>query len=348
MKRKVEIKEQYGIVNKKVINNKNLSTNAKGLYVYLCARSGNKRECNPKVTTICNDLGVTEATFHKAKNELVANRIIYIKKAGEGLKKRNKYVFTERQENGTYGIVYLKVLTNNKLSLKAKAIYGLLSCLAGARFVAYPLAKAVYLTLGICRNTYFSCMKQLKEYDCLMTKQLHINGRYTYCNFYINGKKPNKPQERYIFKGRKTQRNKGILASILHKEMAKKQTEIQEVPTPEYKNYQEIVSSNIEYEALKGLYGGNEKAIYLLENAFSVIVSNIYSKKIKDIEYKGYMFYSGTVKSIFSKLNYDNVKYAIDCVLKVNTKIKNIRSYLRVALFGSYYETEEKQYLKMR
>lgn len=348
MKRKVEIKEQYGIVNKKVINNKNLSTNAKGLYVYLCARSGNKRECNPKVTTICNDLGVTEATFHKAKNELVANRIIYIKKAGEGLKKRNKYVFTERQENGTYGIVYLKVLTNNKLSLKAKAIYGLLSCLAGARFVAYPLAKAVYLTLGICRNTYFSCMKQLKEYDCLMTKQLHINGRYTYCNFYINGKKPNKPQERYIFKGRKTQRNKGILTSILHKEMVKKQTEIQEVPTPEYKNYQEIVSSNIEYEALKGLYGGNEKAIYLLENALSVIVSNIYSKKIKDIQYKKYTFNSSVVKSIFSKLNYDNVKYAIDCVLKVNTKIKNIRSYLRVALFGSYYELEEKQYLKMR
>lgn len=348
MKKKVEIKEQYGIVNKKVINNKNLSTNAKGLYVYLCARSGNKRECNPKVTTICNDLGVTEATFHKAKNELVANRIIYIKKVGEGLKKRNKYVFTERQENGTYGIVYLKVLTNNKLSLKAKAIYGLLSCLAGARFVAYPLAKAVYLTLGICRNTYFSCMKQLKEYGCLMTKQLHINGRYTYCNFYINGKKPNKPQERYIFKGRKTQRNKNILASILYKEMVKKQTEIQEVPTPEYKNYQEIVSSNIKYEALKGLYGGNEKAIYLLENAFSVIVSNIYSKKIKDIQYKKYMFNSSVVKSIFSKLNYDNVKYAIDCVLKVDTKIKNIRSYLRVALFGSYYELEQKQYLKLR
>ena len=348
MKNKVKIKEQYGIVNKKVINNKNLSINAKGLYVYLCARSGNKRECNPKVTTICNDLDVTEATFHKAKNELVANKIIYIKKDGEGLKKRNRYIFTEAQENGNYGIVYLKVLTNNKLSLKAKAIYGLLSCLSGTRFVAYPLAKVVYLTLGICRNTYFSCMKKLKEYNCLMTKQLHINGRYAYCNFYINDKKPNKPQERYIFKGEKIKRNKGILSSILHKEIAKKQQKIQEIPISEYENYQKIISSNIEYEALKGLYGGNERAIYLLENAFSVIVSNIYSKNIKDIKYKGNIFYGGIVQSIFNRLNYDNVKYVVDAILRVDTKIKNIRSYLRVALFGSYYEVEQKQYLKMR
>ncbi len=344
MKKKVKINEQYGIVNKKVINNKNLSVNAKGLYVYLCGRSGNKRECNPKVTTICNDLGVTEATFHKVKNELVEKKIIYIKKDGEGLKKRNRYVFTDIQENGNYGIVYLKILTNNKLSLKCKAIYGLLSCLAGTRFVAYPLAKAIYLTLGICRNTYFNCIKQLKEYNCIMTKQLHINGRYAYCNFYINDKKPNKPQERYIFKGIKTQRNKSILVSVLEREMAKKQ----EISTLKYENYKKIVSTNIEYDALKGLYEGNKRAMYLLENAFSIIVSNIYSPNIKNIQYKGNIFYSGVVKSIFNKLTYDNVKYAIDCILKGNTKIKNIRSYLRVTLFSTYYELEQKQYLKTR
>lgn len=345
MKKKVKIKEQYGIVNKKVINNKNLSINAKGLYVYLCARSGNKRGCNPKVTTICNDLGITEATFHKAKNELILNKVIYIQKDGETLKKRNRYVFTERQEKGNYGIVYLKVLTNNNLSLKAKAIYGLLSCLAGTRFVAYPLAKVVYLTLGICRNTYFNCMKKLKEYNCLMTKQLHINGRYAYCNFYINGKQPNKLQERYIFKLLKPSKNKKKLTSNSDKKIPKKEQKHLEISI-EYKNYQELVSSNIEYEALKGLYGGNEKAMYILENAFSVLVSDIYSKNIKDIKYKGNIFSNGVVKSIFNKLNFNNVKYAIDNILKVDTNIKNIRSYLRVTLIGSYYEVKEKQSLR--
>ena len=343
MKKKVKIKEQYGIVNKKVINNKNLSINAKGLYVYLCARSGNKRECNPKVITICNDLGITEATFHKAKNELILNNVIYIQKDGETLKKRNRYVFIEKQENGNYGIVYLKVLTNNKLSLKAKAIYGLLSCLAGTRFVAYPLAKVVYLTLGICRNTYFNCMKKLKEYNCLMTKQLHINGRYAYCNFYINGKQPNKLQERYIFKLLKPSKNKKKLTSNSDKKIPKKEQKHLEISI-EYKNYQELVSSNIEYEALKGLYGGNEKAMYILENAFSVLVSDIYSKNIKDIKYKGNIFSNGVVKSIFNKLNFNNVKYAIDSTLKVDTNIKNIRSYLRVALIGSYYEVRKTKF----
>lgn len=328
MKSKVKIKEQYGIVNKKVINNNRLSINAKGLYTYLCARSGSKGECYPLVNTICNDLGINEATFHKAKNELLKNNIIKINKNGEGLKKRNTYILIENQSKENYGIVYLRILTNPSISLKAKAIYGLLSCLSGTRFVAYPTAKAVYTTLKICRNTYFSCLKKLKEYEYLMTKQLHINGRYSYCNFYINGKKPNKPENRYIFKGLKNE--KGLLKNIKE--------------TLEYKNYEKVISSNIEYETLKGIYSDNNKAISVLETTFSVLVSNIYSKDTRGIRYKGNVFSSSIVKSIFSKLNFDNIKCVVDSVLKVDNKINNIRNYIRVALFNSYYEVKQKQY----
>lgn len=74
-------------------------------------------------------------------------------------------------------------------------------------FVVYLLLKLIHNTLQISRNTYFKTLKKLKEINIIITNQLHINDRFAYCNYYINGKETNKIKTRFIFKGLKSKTN---------------------------------------------------------------------------------------------------------------------------------------------
>ena len=325
MKSKIKLNKQYGIVNKNILQNKNISIKAKGLYVYLAARAGNKGYCTPSISTICKDLGINDATFYKYKNELVNNNIIKVTKEGKGIKQRNVYQLPKVSKG--YGIVYLDTLTDNNINLQAKAIYGLLACYAGARFIAYPLAKLIYSYLKVSRNTYFKALKVLKLNNIVKTKQLHINGRYAYCNYYINGAEPNKTNTKYIFKFKN--KNK-----VKNNKITKTTTT---TINNEYKAYEELVKANIEYEALQGVYQGDTGALNILGNIVSILVNSAYMGQINGIKANGVNISGNILKSVYNKLNYNHIKNVVDNVLNVN-KINNIREYLKVALFNSYYQ----------
>lgn len=297
MKVKVKITKQYGIVNKLVLQNKNITANAKGLYVYLCARSGNKGNCNPTIPTICKDLNINQTTFHKLKRELIENKVIKIEKTETGLKKRNNYILLQETKKG-YGIVYLDIVKDQNIPLKAKAIYGLLSFISGIRFIAYPTAKLLYSLLNISRNTYFKAINLLKRYNYVKTKQLHINSRFAYCNYYINGAEPNKKDTRYIFK--RKYYNKNNTPST-------KNNREKEKPSPEYFCKEEIIKEKIEYETILDFYINSKKAQYILDNIVSILVSNIYSESPSKLKIDGLVRDGNVVKMVFNKLNYNNI-----------------------------------------
>lgn len=326
MKQKLKINKQYGIVNKTVMQNKNISANAKALYTYLCARSGNKNICNPTIPTILKDLNICEATFHKLKRELIENKIIDIVKIGQGLQRRNHYKLLHNT-NKNFGYVYLDILISD-ISLKSKAIYGLLACFSGIRFVAYPLAKVIYTYLKISRNTYFTAIKMLKNLKYIITKQLHINGRFANCNYYINGKQPNKQEIRYIFKFKRKNKIKTTTIKTIEKEI-----------DTTYTMYESIVQDNIEWNSLLTLYKENHKAKYFLENILSVLTNTIYFEN-KDLQVNGITVISDTLKSIYNKLTYSHIKTVVENLLATTNKINNIRQYIKVALYNSYYQTE--------
>ena len=331
MKQKIKLNKQYGITNKDILQNKNISIKAKGLYTYLCARAGNKGYCNPTVSTICNDLNINDATFHKYKNELINNNIIKVTKQGKGIKQSNVYQLPKVTKG--YGIVYLDILKDNNINLQAKAIYGLLACYAGTRFVAYPLAKLIYSYLKISRNTYFKALKLLKVHNIVKTKQLHINGRFAYCNYYIHGVKPNKTNTKYIFKfknkNKVKNKNNKITTTTTHNTII--------TTNSEYQAYTELIKVNIEYEALQGLYVGNTRASNILSNILSILVNTAYMGQIKGIKANGVNISESIVKQIYNKLNYNHIKNVVDSVVGVQ-KINNLREYLKVALFNSYYQ----------
>lgn len=338
--------KQYGIVNKEVLDNKKLSVRAKALYVYLCARSGNKGKCHPLVDTICRDLSIKPSTFHKMKKELINNHIIDVAKIGAGSNKRNNYILKTKQGRRSYGIVLLDIITDSSIPLKAKAIYGLLSCLSGTRFIAFPTVEAICKTLKISRTTYYACIKSLKEKKYVITKQLHVNGRYSHCNFYINNNEPpaDEVSGKYIFQsGKEAHDNLNVTSKNI---TSNNKAQIQK--SPEYMECEHMVSLNIEYDTLKAIYHENKKALYLLDNILSVLVSNIFAKDVKDIMYRGVAFGNDIIKSIYNKLNFDNVRYAIDGILRSNTKIHNIRSYIKVVLLSSYNQVAKQQHYNLR
>lgn len=320
MKQKIKIEKQYGLVSKQVLQNKKISIKAKGLYVYLSARAGNKFKCKPTISTICRDLRVTDTSFYKYKKELEAAGILITVKTGRGVTKRNEY-HLQKVTKG-YGIVYLDVLTNKNIKLQSKAIYGLISCYAGARFIAYPLSKLIYTYLKISRNTHFRLLKGLKEKGIVKTKQLHIDGRFAYCNYYINGAKPNNTKNRYIIKFKGTRKNI-------------KNTKTDNTKT-NYTNYREMVLSNINYKSLQGYYAKNNKALNILNDIVDIITNTLYEGS-KPLLFKGVEMQTNILQSIYSKLEFKNIKSVIDSVLSIKNKINNKTEYLRVSLANSYY-----------
>lgn len=334
MKNKLKIEKQYGIINKEILKNKNISINAKGLYVYFCARSGNKYTCSPTIPTILKDLNICEVTFYKLKNELIKNKIITVTKTGIGLNRRNNYNIINKS-NKNYGIVYLETLTNSKLDLKSKAIYGLLASYSGTSFIAYPLVKWILNLLNICRSTYFKYAKELKKLNIVKTKQLHLNGRFAYCNYYINGATPKEVKSKYIFINENN--NKKTTTTVTKNNKGNN--------VIEYNNYETIVKDNIEYNSLKKLYENDNKAKYYLKNIVSVLVNTIYfENKSKGIIINGIEIPSERLSMIYNKLSFNHIKTVVNSLIATSSKITNIRKYIKVALYNSYFQGKQEQY----
>lgn len=328
MKSKVKMEKQYGLVHKEVLQNRDISANAKGLYTYLAARSGNKYTCNPTVATILKDLGICEATFHTLKNELITKGVIEVVKTGSGINKRNNYNLLVKSNKG-YGYVYLDLLKDSKISLKAKAIYGLLASYSGTDFITFPFAYTIFELLKMGRNTYFKAMQALKDKKYIYTKQRRINGRFSHCYYYINGVKPSK-EEKTKTTTTTAKTNKGEKVSS----------------STEYSKYADFVKDNIEYNSLQKLYENNEKANYLLENILSLLVNNIYFET-KALKVNGLEVTGGAITSIFNKLKFNHIKKVVENVIAVENKIKNIREYLKVALYNIYFQMEQENYNKL-
>lgn len=108
------------------------------------------------------------------------------------------------------------------------------------------------------------------------------------------------------------------------------------------KAYEEIIKSNIEYDALIQANKFDEK---LVQGIFELILETVVSQS-ETILIASERYPAAMVKSKFLKLNYMHIDYVISCMKKNTTKVKNIKKYLLAALFNapstidSYYQVE--------
>ena len=106
-----------------------------------------------------------------------------------------------------------------------------------------------------------------------------------------------------------------------------------------YSVYEEIIKDNIEYEHfIKHTNIDRER----LDEIVSLILETVCTKR-KTIRIAGDDYPAELVKSKFMKLNSSHVEFVLDCMRENTTKIRNIKQYLKAALFnapstiGNYY-----------
>ena len=106
-----------------------------------------------------------------------------------------------------------------------------------------------------------------------------------------------------------------------------------------YNVYEEIIKDNIEYDYLiQDRYLDRDR----IEEILALILETVCTKR-RTIRIAGDDHPAELVKAKFMKLNSEHIRFVLDCMQENTTKIRNIKQYMKAALFnapstiGSYY-----------
>ena len=101
--------------------------------------------------------------------------------------------------------------------------------------------------------------------------------------------------------------------------------------TDAYSVYEEIIKDNIEYDYLiQDRYLDRDR----IEEILALILETVCTKR-KTIRIAGDDYPAELVKAKFMKLNSEHIRFVLDCMQENTTKIRNIKQYMKAALFNS-------------
>ena len=110
-------------------------------------------------------------------------------------------------------------------------------------------------------------------------------------------------------------------------------------PGEAYRVYEEIIKDNICYDILKQNMPYDHDRI---DEIVDLILETVCTRR-RTIRIAGDDYPADLVKSKFMKLDSEHIRFVLDCMRENTTKIRNIKQYLRAALFnapstiGNYY-----------
>ena len=105
-----------------------------------------------------------------------------------------------------------------------------------------------------------------------------------------------------------------------------------------YRVYEEIIKGNIDYDILIQDMADRDR----LDEIVDLILETVCTRR-KTIRVAGDDYPAELVKSKFMKLDSEHIRFVLDCMRENTTKIRNIKQYLKAALFnapstiGNYY-----------
>ena len=105
-----------------------------------------------------------------------------------------------------------------------------------------------------------------------------------------------------------------------------------------YRVYEEIIKDNIDYDILIQDMADRDR----LDEIVDLILETVCTRR-KTIRIAGDDYPAELVKSKFMKLDSEHIRFVLDCMRENTTKIRNIKQYLKAALFnapstiGNYY-----------
>lgn len=203
----------YGIIPKLVMLEGSLSIDAKALYAYFCAYAGSEFSCYPPRGKILDDLGISHATYYVYLKELKEGGYIEIKKhrtksqtwynnriillqnppimAKAQEKQRNRFDITGGLRDYGYGRIPLAVMTDCRISRKAKAMYAYFCGFAGNTTICTPEIEDTLNFLNISINSYYKYLNELLVFNYITPfHRKDERGRYTSNSIVLN-REPN-------------------------------------------------------------------------------------------------------------------------------------------------------------
>ena len=203
----------YGIIPKLVMLEGSVSIDAKALYAYFCAYSGSGYSCYPPRGQILNDLGISHATYYVYLKELQDGGYITIKKHrtqsqtwcnNRFILMQNHAIMAKAEEKGYrrigitdglrdygYGRIPLAVMTDRRISRKAKAMYAYFCGFAGNTATCDPEIEDTLRFLNISINSYYKYLNELLVFNYITSfHRKDERGRYTSNSIVLN-REPN-------------------------------------------------------------------------------------------------------------------------------------------------------------
>ena len=391
----------YGQLPKYVMLDPDLTIEAKGIYAYFCSYAGGGNSAFPGRDKILADLKISKNAYYRHFNLLKSQGYILVKQnniySDEGMRfKKNIYVlvsnpkkFKDKLENGQgtleyaqiafsglaaigYGTIPKAVMLDNRLPLKAKAIYAYLCSFTGSGNSAFPKKSNMLFHLSISEKAYYKYYKLLTSLNYITVIQRHVNGKLSVNDYYLNDMPDETKATKKIVKTisiqgshfRDTQKNlnsKGLTQQINQSFSAQKgdtqnndtqnrdtnnnnlnnnnlsinlqKTTEKPQPTNPFDDYLKILKINVQYDTLcHDLPHSKDTILEMLNIAADTLCCTKPYIRIND-ENKP----TEIIKGQLLKLTADHIKYIENCMNKTTTKIHNIKAYLLSALYNSTF-----------
>ena len=199
----------YGILPKYPMLDTDLSIQAKGIYSYFCSYTGSGNTAFPGRDKILKDLQLSKDGYYKHFKLLTEQGYITVTQEQTNKFLRNVYTIEPQpkkfvlDENDTaqtkayskvriegleslgYGMIPKLVMIDERLDIKAKAIYAYFCVFTGSGQNAYPKLKNILFHLGIVNDTYYKHFNTLLKLNYIKAEQRQINGKLSVNDYYL-------------------------------------------------------------------------------------------------------------------------------------------------------------------
>lgn len=201
----------YGTVSKYAMLDTDLSLTAKAIYGYLCSLTGKGATAFPGRDTILQALDIDKATYYKHFKTLTEHGYVSVEqeKGQDGKFPHNVYRIEDNPRKfaddprykaddfsqgslsvtglmaAGYGRLSYMVMTDPRISVKAKGMYAYFVSFSGAGKVAFPSREKTLYYLKISAGLYQRSLKELEHVNYLKIVQRHENGRLGINDYYI-------------------------------------------------------------------------------------------------------------------------------------------------------------------
>lgn len=199
----------FGIIPKLLMLDTDLTIEAKGIGAYFYSYAGSGNTAFPGRDKIVHDLGISKDTYYKHLSLLKEQGYLKVEKQhahggyGKGFDKNIYTLITNPKKlatqiegsdilsytgikKGGFGTIAKAVMTDDRLSIKEKALYAYYCSFAGAGEVANPKKDDILYHLNVSHNSYNKYLSKLIELDFLIRVQRKTNGTFGVCDIYIN------------------------------------------------------------------------------------------------------------------------------------------------------------------